>query len=138
MRTRSCLSSARNNEVQLEPRRSRCCHFVRQLFADRQVARDWLWRQHVQDMEPRYRNAADKARWTYRMALVRRMGSARANRCDGQHGQHRSFLSLSRDYYSREHAQVRIWDPATGKQIGDALRGHQKWITSLAWEPAHL
>lgn len=36
------------------------------------------------------------------------------------------------------HAKVRLWDPKTGKAIGDALRGHQKWITSLAWEPVHL
>lgn len=34
--------------------------------------------------------------------------------------------------------QVRLWDPKTGKAIGDALRGHSKWITSLAWEPVHL
>jgi len=33
---------------------------------------------------------------------------------------------------------VRIWDPQTGKAIGDALRGHTKWITSLAWEPIHM
>ena len=36
------------------------------------------------------------------------------------------------------HAQVRIWDPKTGKPIGEALKGHSKWITSLAWEPTHL
>ncbi len=34
--------------------------------------------------------------------------------------------------------QVRIWDPRTGKPVGDALKGHSKWITSLAWEPIHL
>ncbi|GAA98363.1 uncharacterized protein L969DRAFT_85645 [Mixia osmundae IAM 14324] len=33
---------------------------------------------------------------------------------------------------------VRIWSPATGKQVGEPLRGHSKWITSLAWEPLHL
>lgn len=33
---------------------------------------------------------------------------------------------------------VRLWDPKTGKQIGDPLRGHRQWITSLAWEPVHL
>ncbi|SCV71944.1 BQ2448_4638 [Microbotryum intermedium] len=27
---------------------------------------------------------------------------------------------------------VRLWDPKTGLAIGDALRGHSKWITSLA------
>lgn len=34
--------------------------------------------------------------------------------------------------------QIRIWDVKTGKPIGDAMRGHSKWVTSLAWEPAHL
>lgn len=33
---------------------------------------------------------------------------------------------------------VRLWDPKTGKPIGDALRGHSKWVTSLAWEPIHM
>jgi ribosome assembly protein 4 len=33
---------------------------------------------------------------------------------------------------------VRIWDPETGKQVGKALSGHAKWITSLAWEPYHM
>ncbi|RUS16500.1 WD40-repeat-containing domain protein [Endogone sp. FLAS-F59071] len=33
---------------------------------------------------------------------------------------------------------VRLWDPKTGKPLGDALKGHTKWITCLAWEPFHL
>ncbi|KAI5454326.1 ribosome assembly [Naganishia albida] len=33
---------------------------------------------------------------------------------------------------------VRFWDPATGKAVGDARKGHTKWITSLSWEPIHL
>ena len=33
---------------------------------------------------------------------------------------------------------VRLWDPKAGKPIGDALKGHTKWVTSLAWEPIHL
>lgn len=33
---------------------------------------------------------------------------------------------------------LRLWDPETGKTIGDVLRGHSKWITALAWEPLHL
>ncbi|KAF7299263.1 WD repeat protein [Mycena indigotica] len=33
---------------------------------------------------------------------------------------------------------VIIWDPKTGKQSGDALKGHSKWIMSLCWEPIHL
>ena len=32
--------------------------------------------------------------------------------------------------------EIRIWDPATGKEIY-VLRGHTEWITSLAWEPFH-
>lgn len=33
---------------------------------------------------------------------------------------------------------VRFWDPKTGKPVGDARKGHSKWVTSLAWEPVHL
>ena len=32
---------------------------------------------------------------------------------------------------------IRLWDPKTGKQIGNHLKGHNKWITSLSWEPLH-
>lgn len=34
--------------------------------------------------------------------------------------------------------QVRLWDPKTGKPLGDILRGHTKWVMSLAWEPIHI
>jgi ribosome assembly protein 4 len=33
---------------------------------------------------------------------------------------------------------VRLWDPKAGKPLGDAMKGHGKWITSIAWEPYHL
>ncbi|KAG8982746.1 hypothetical protein FRB90_006576 [Tulasnella sp. 427] len=33
---------------------------------------------------------------------------------------------------------VRLWDPVKGVAIGDAMKGHTKWITSLAWEPIHI
>ncbi|KAF4611227.1 hypothetical protein D9613_006605 [Agrocybe pediades] len=33
---------------------------------------------------------------------------------------------------------IRLWDPKTGSPIGDALKGHSKWITSLSWEPIHI
>ena len=33
---------------------------------------------------------------------------------------------------------VRIWDPKTGKQLGNAMKGHTKWVTSVAWEPYHV
>lgn len=33
---------------------------------------------------------------------------------------------------------VRLWDPNTGKGMGDAMRGHAKWVTGLAWEPVHM
>ena len=33
---------------------------------------------------------------------------------------------------------VRLWDPKTGKPLGDAMKGHSKWVMSLAWEPVHL
>ncbi|KAF9525929.1 WD-repeat protein [Crepidotus variabilis] len=33
---------------------------------------------------------------------------------------------------------VRLWNPQTGESIGDALKGHSKWVTSLAWEPIHI
>lgn len=33
---------------------------------------------------------------------------------------------------------IRLWDSSTGKQLGEPLKGHSKWISSLAWEPVHL
>ncbi|KAH3900734.1 Rsa4p SCDLUD_003739 [Saccharomycodes ludwigii] len=33
---------------------------------------------------------------------------------------------------------IRLWEANTGKPLGDALRGHGKWITALSWEPLHL
>ncbi|KAL6950332.1 hypothetical protein ACO0OE_000810 [Hanseniaspora uvarum] len=33
---------------------------------------------------------------------------------------------------------IRIWDAIKGEQIGKPLRGHNKWVTSLSWEPFHL
>ncbi|KAF8541373.1 quinon protein alcohol dehydrogenase-like superfamily [Trichophaea hybrida] len=33
---------------------------------------------------------------------------------------------------------LRLWDSKTGKPLGDAMKGHTKWITSIAWEPYHL
>lgn len=33
---------------------------------------------------------------------------------------------------------VRLWDANTGKPIGKPLTGHNKWVSSLAWEPLHL
>lgn len=33
---------------------------------------------------------------------------------------------------------ARIWNPKTGESLGGALKGHSKWITSLAWEPYHV
>lgn len=34
--------------------------------------------------------------------------------------------------------EIRVWDPATGEQQGPSLRGHRKWVTSLAFEPLHM
>eukprot|EP00899_Mesostigma_viride_P016657 jgi/Mesvir1/24993/Mv16951-RA.1 len=34
--------------------------------------------------------------------------------------------------------EVRLWDPETGVALGGALKGHRKWVTSVAWEPAHV
>ena len=33
---------------------------------------------------------------------------------------------------------VRLWDPNTGLGLGGPLKGHTKWVRSLAWEPYHL
>ncbi|KAL6925965.1 ribosome assembly [Hanseniaspora valbyensis] len=33
---------------------------------------------------------------------------------------------------------IRIWDAVKGESLGKPLRGHNKWITSLSWEPFHL
>jgi ribosome assembly protein 4 len=48
----------------------------------------------------------------------------------------RYFSNVGRHLISS--SKVRIWDPKTGKPIGDALRGHTKWIMSLSWEPIHM
>lgn len=32
----------------------------------------------------------------------------------------------------------RLWNAKTGEGLGGPLKGHTKWITSLAWEPYHL
>lgn len=32
---------------------------------------------------------------------------------------------------------LRLWNPKTGEGLGGPLKGHSKWITSLAWEPFH-
>ncbi|KAF9504221.1 hypothetical protein BS47DRAFT_1374414 [Hydnum rufescens UP504] len=39
---------------------------------------------------------------------------------------------------SGHNGQVRIWNPKSGKPLGDALKGHTMWITSLAWGPIHI
>ncbi|OJJ43221.1 hypothetical protein ASPZODRAFT_154695 [Penicilliopsis zonata CBS 506.65] len=33
---------------------------------------------------------------------------------------------------------VRLWDADKGQALGGPLKGHAKWITSLAWEPYHV
>ncbi|PWY94950.1 hypothetical protein BO94DRAFT_562671 [Aspergillus sclerotioniger CBS 115572] len=33
---------------------------------------------------------------------------------------------------------VRVWDAKKGTPLGAPMKGHAKWITSLAWEPYHL
>ncbi len=37
-----------------------------------------------------------------------------------------------------ENAQVRLWDPATGREVVNPLKGHTKHINWIAWEPLHL
>lgn len=32
---------------------------------------------------------------------------------------------------------VRVWDPETGKPLGQEFRGHAKWVLAVAWEPYH-
>ncbi|GBG84316.1 hypothetical protein CBR_g38286 [Chara braunii] len=33
---------------------------------------------------------------------------------------------------------LRLWNPKLGIAVGGPLKGHKKWITSIAWEPAHI
>jgi len=33
---------------------------------------------------------------------------------------------------------VRLWDPKTGEPVGTPMKGHTKWVNSLAWEAYHL
>ena len=50
---------------------------------------------------------------------------------------HRNTSSLVCVPVSDPHSfQVWLWDPKTGEPLGQC-HGHKKWITSLAWEPAH-
>jgi ribosome assembly protein 4 len=39
--------------------------------------------------------------------------------------------------FSIRSGEIRIWDPKTGVQRGQPLRGHKKWVTSLSFEPLH-
>jgi ribosome assembly protein 4 len=32
---------------------------------------------------------------------------------------------------------VWVWDAATGKALGGSRPGHNKWVSSISWEPAH-
>lgn len=34
--------------------------------------------------------------------------------------------------------EIRLWNPSDGKQWGSAMKGHSKWVTSLAFEPIHV
>jgi ribosome assembly protein 4 len=34
--------------------------------------------------------------------------------------------------------EIRMWDAAEGVQLGPVLKGHSKWVTSIAFEPLHL
>jgi len=33
--------------------------------------------------------------------------------------------------------EIRLWNPASGTSVGQPLKGHKQWITSLCWEPLH-
>lgn len=44
------------------------------------------------------------------------------------------FLFVSSD----RNGEIRVWDPKTGKQKGQPLTGHKKWVTFLCFEPLHL
>lgn len=33
---------------------------------------------------------------------------------------------------------LRLWDANAGTALGDAMKSHTKWITSMVWEPLHL
>lgn len=33
---------------------------------------------------------------------------------------------------------LRLWNPKTGEGLGGPLKGHTKWVTSLAWKPFHI
>jgi len=34
--------------------------------------------------------------------------------------------------------EIRLWEPVTGSAVGQPLKGHKQYVTSLAWEPLHL
>ncbi|KAK2574016.1 Notchless protein-like protein 1, partial [Acropora cervicornis] len=36
-----------------------------------------------------------------------------------------------------KNGEIRLWNPTTGKQIGQVFKGHLQWITCLSWQPLH-
>lgn len=52
--------------------------------------------------------------------------------CTGWTPNGKIFVSADRS------GEIRLWDPATGQPHGQPLKGHKKWVTSLAFEPLHL
>jgi ribosome assembly protein 4 len=52
--------------------------------------------------------------------------------CTGWTPNGKNFVSADRS------GEIRMWDPATGQPVGNPMRGHKKWVTSLAFEPLHL
>lgn len=111
------------------------------IFTYRKSTCDWFGRLQCSFMGSIHRNTFTCTFWPQRLGFVRRMGSSRTKisywrtrwpcKC--------CICNPSSFKKTRTHSrQVRLWDPKTGKPIGDALKGHTKWVTSLAWEPVHL
>lgn len=34
--------------------------------------------------------------------------------------------------------EIRLWNPVDGSQMGNPMKGHTKWVTTLAFEPIHV
>jgi hypothetical protein len=111
---------------------------VRRVLADRCAPCDRCRRLPRPSLGPGNRTAVARARGTQGLGALRRVGRPRTPARD-RRARRTCMRSALRPSLSLTPArQVRLWEPKTGKPIGDALKGHSKWVTSLAWEPIHL
>jgi ribosome assembly protein 4 len=118
--------------------RTRVANPVRRILADRRTPSDRCRRLPRPSLGPGNRVAVACARGSQRLGSLRRVGGSRAPARDRRARRTCMRSALHPNRPLTRARQVRLWEPKTGKPIGDALKGHSKWVTSLAWEPIHM